>query len=1376
MSRVFISHSGRDSAWALAVARWLVAEQPDLAGEIFLDIDPETGIRSGQRWKDALRTASQRCEAVVCLVSRNWLESRECEAEYRAAEYFGKRIFCARIERPEGGEDITREWQHCDLFGEGPYVEIDVGPSREPVQVRTAGLQQLLAGLRAAGIGSEHFSWPPLDEPDRAPYRGWVPFAPQDAAVFFGRDGQILRAMDMLRVMRNDGTRPLFVVVGASGTGKSSFLRAGLIPRLRRDDRHFLVLEMMRPGRDALTGTHGLAASLHATRRQLGLHTPDLGVIKTALAHHDTASTRRWLLDIQQAAHQQLVDTGAETATLVLPIDQAEELVSADAGAEGRVLLALLADLLRVPVDQRLPLIVAVTIRTDRYQHLQTHPALTGIDSVLFDDLKPMPRDRFREIITGPVRRSPRHLELAADLVDRLIDDCGEGTDTLPLLSLTLATLYRDYGTGGALTVSHYTRLGGIDTIVATEVAGVLSRDPAVRQEELALLRSAFIPFLVTIAPNGDQPLRRTARWDDLPADARPLIDRFVDRRLLVKDHRTHGGRIETVVEVAVESLLRQWDDLAAWLREEADDLRTAENIERAAEDWHRNARADAWLATGARLIAAEALAGRPGYRERLATTIDYLVAARQHEDARRADILREAIRHATALRTRVRIAIAFATVAVLVAVTAGFYYFRADAAERHATSLANAALAARLLQDAQLRFTAGHRDDRRAVVEALAAHALSPDTAETGLITAQYQTRNVAKITGKLHISALAVSEETRRIVSDDAEVWDLTSDAGPRALLGTKDSHALDATAMSPDGRWLASASSDVGVRVWDLATEAEARVLPDSATRVVRAVAVSTDGRWIVADDSTGDNGSMLVWDLATGVGPRVLPGPGKIGTAASLAISPDGRWIVAAGYSAADESVRIWDLATDAGPRALPDIKHHSVEAAAVSPDGRWVVTAYYGDAVRVWDLATGAAPRALPETAAGNTYSVAVSPNGRWIVGADRAGTVRVWDLTSDASPRVLPDTRSGTARSVAVSPDGRWVMDIDSEGVVRVWDLATNARPRPLPDRKTSPPEALAVSPDGRWIVEAGSISPDGRWIVESETSFQGRSIVRGNGSARVWDMATNAEPRVLHGAGDDWGEIVAVSPDGRWVVSDTNGVVRVWDMATNAEPRVLHGAADHWAGTVAVSPDGRWIVDSDFVYGIVRVWGDLTSNAEPRVLDELRYTQYRLTAVAVSSDGRWLAGVDQEGAVLMWDLTSRNRFRILPGLGSKETTVVAVSPDGHLVATGDDTGGVHIWSTTASQAETASIPSGLDEIGGLAFDTENRSINVASSGRVSRIVSFADLPFAVPNPKSLCAKLATPMTEGEWDAWVTPSLPPARLCDPPASQPHRGN
>ena len=545
-----MSHSSKDNRQAEALRAWLVAQDPPLANEIFLDTDTDTGLKPGVKWKNQLVSANSRCEAVICLLSTNWESSPECLAEYRTAENLGKQILCARLQ--DGTGRYTGEWQYTNLFADGLSGEdVETTPVRggPPVVFAKVGLHQLRDAIRGAGIAAENFVWPSPSQPDRAAYRGWEPFEELDAGVFFGRDAQIVRALDMLRAMRTTGVDSLFVVLGPSGSGKSSFMRAGLLPRLRREDRHFVLLDIMRPERHALTSDTGLAHAIHAGRRRLGLEQPPLGDIEIACTA-DAAAVRTLLGECRQVAAQRVSDAGPDAAApiLVLPLDQAEELFTADAGPEAAAFLQLIAELAKPDADgQRLGLIVAGTIRTDRYEVMQIAPQLAELSSEVFNDLKPMPDNQFRDVITGPANRASaggRKLSIAPELVNHLLDDAAEGGDALPLLALTLRRLYDRYGATGELTLASYEAMGGMDRVVQTAVDEVLSADPAQRGRQLAELRAAFIPWLATINPDNDQPMRRVARYSDLPEPSRALIEAFVEKRLAGQGPaRRRGGR-----------------------------------------------------------------------------------------------------------------------------------------------------------------------------------------------------------------------------------------------------------------------------------------------------------------------------------------------------------------------------------------------------------------------------------------------------------------------------------------------------------------------------------------------------------------------------------------------------------------------------------------------------------------------------------------------------------------------------------------------------------------------------------------------------------------------------------------------------------------
>ena len=215
-----------------------------------------------------------------------------------------------------------------------------------------------------------------------------------------------------------------------------------------------------------------------------------------------------------------------------------------------------------------------------------------------------------------PTEAGPLRIEPA--LVDELLADCTDGADTLPSSSLMLARLFDDYGDDGDLTLAEYQAMGGMRNIVQTEVDGLLSRDKQTRREQLELLRAAFVPWLATFSPGNDQAVRRVARWDDLPPETQPLLDAFVAKRLLVKDNRASGD----VVEVALESLLRQWDELAEWLREQRQNLLNADEIQRDDVRWEAAGRDSAYLLFGTRLSEAERLAQINGIRQQTRRSI----------------------------------------------------------------------------------------------------------------------------------------------------------------------------------------------------------------------------------------------------------------------------------------------------------------------------------------------------------------------------------------------------------------------------------------------------------------------------------------------------------------------------------------------------------------------------------------------------------------------------------------------------------------------------------------------------------------------------------------------------------------------------------
>ncbi|HUE12497.1 MAG TPA: SUMF1/EgtB/PvdO family nonheme iron enzyme [Steroidobacteraceae bacterium] len=545
-------------------------------------------------------------------------------------------------------EDLTETWQIVRLAAGRDHVMLravlPITHDESHVTFSAEGLQRLKHGLEEAGLDAKYFAWPPQNDPNRPPYRGLRPLEAEDAGIYFGRDAPIVEALDRLRGLRETTPPRLLVILGASGAGKSSFLRAGLFPRLARDDRNFLPLPIIRPERVAISGETGLLSALEGAFAASRITIPRAAL--RAAIQGGAAKLKPLLQSLADESTPVAPDTGTKLTppALALSIDQAEELFLAEAQDEAQPFLALLRDLL----DTDTPAIIAVfTIRSDNYERLQLARELQGVRQEMLS-LPPMPKGSFAEVVKGPAQRldgTPRALDIEDGLVDALLADIEEGgaKDALPLLAFTLERLYGEYQAGGNLTLSQYNDLGRVKGSIEAAVERALKAadtDPAIPKDRvmrLAFLRRGLIPWLAGIDPDTGARRRRVARLSEIPAEARPLIQCLVEQRLLATDVNKDTG--EATIEPAHEALLRQWGLLVGWLTEDAGLLAVLERVKRSSSDWAANNRGRAWLTHAAdRLVAAERLSARPDLAANLEPTdLAYIAACRKAQaDAKR--------------------------------------------------------------------------------------------------------------------------------------------------------------------------------------------------------------------------------------------------------------------------------------------------------------------------------------------------------------------------------------------------------------------------------------------------------------------------------------------------------------------------------------------------------------------------------------------------------------------------------------------------------------------------------------------------------------------------------------------------------------------
>ena len=603
---IFISYSGLDpegDAWADRLAGWF----QEWNYGYFRDKDHSHGIRAGEEWRPGLFRFLRLAQAMVCLCSKHYEGSPWCVGEVAIAVNEGKTVIPIHLLNPDE-EAQSQPLPSMLQTRQAIRVPDALHPSAEQLEEVRHRLRTVL---------NESLKWRDLQTWDATlpPYPGLPAFEAEQAPVFFGRDPEIVRVVQQLTSLALNAPGFL-LLLGASGIGKSSLVRAGIIPRLRGEsERRWLVLELFKPGPNPITQ---LYQQLDNIWRELKVSSPSTVNNESA---EDTLL--RWLQWLQ-------LSTGA---TVLLVIDQFEELLSPELHPESVQFLEFLQALLQsTPND----IMVLAALRSDFLIKLESlWPILTAMASCLA--LKPIAQDHFRELISGPAKRSG--LTLQPGLADLLMTGIGS-QDALPLLAYTLEKLWRRRLERGRpvegmnselsdLTLSDYEALGGIAGAVSA-IAHICWDPQTSSEADAVALREAFLDHLVTLTEEGTA-AKRAAELQELPERSRLIVQRMVNRRLLVSD----AGR----VEIAHEALLRTWEPLVKWIEEGKEELLQRRRVRRLGDDLKAAAPRQRRLAleTLAALAAAGGSEGRAVQKE-AAGTLAALLAEGTVPEADRLD------------------------------------------------------------------------------------------------------------------------------------------------------------------------------------------------------------------------------------------------------------------------------------------------------------------------------------------------------------------------------------------------------------------------------------------------------------------------------------------------------------------------------------------------------------------------------------------------------------------------------------------------------------------------------------------------------------------------------------------------------------------
>ena len=1124
------------------------------------------------------------------------------------------------------------------------------------------------------------------------PFIGLRPFESHENLLFFGREKQ---AVALVERLHHTG---FVAVVGSNGSGKSSLVRAGLIPQLKAG---FLVAErdrwhvvLMKPGDAPL---NNLAVALRSVLPK-NPAPPDAGTLRQAIEEGGT----RAVLDTLEPL---LDDTDAN---MLLVVDQFEELFRFGGRTARDTHRNEAIDFVSIMLglaDQRLrPVYVVMTMRSD---YLGDCDIFYGLPEALNRSQYLVPRltrKQLRAAIQGPIRLYGA--SITRPLVDRILNDMGGKSDRLPVVQHALMRTWQFWKKhpNGPIDHDHYRDAGTIEHALSNHAEEALHSMTA---DQLLLTEILFRALTDTDVSN--RRIRRPAYVSEIEAivgeveklqgmgrkEILDIVERFrSDGRSFLVDYEVPHSD-DRLIDISHESLIRQWKTLRDWVDKEALSRDTYRRLARRAAlypeqvgelrdpelqlalDWREeNKPTKTWAERHHR-----------GFEAAMAF-LDESEALRAREAKKKEEQQKRELE-----RKNARIFAMVVGMAFLIAVGLGFYAFT---------------------QRNQAK-----KDARLATSIMLAAQSL-------------------VRLDSKPDLALLASVEAIRRVSTVETQNSLLTAlQHHPRLnrfLQG--QSAAMWSVAFSPDGAHLASGSADHTIRLWDLETGQLLDTL-EGHTAAVLSVAFSPDGTRLASGSGAGPllQATIIVWDATTGQELQRLEG--HLNFVFSVAFSPTGDTLASGGF---DQTIRLWNLEMGQ-PLGEPLEGHTSaVLSVAFSPDGARLASGSFDQTIRLWDLETGQ-PLSQPlKGYAAAVWSVAFSPTGDTLASGSQDRTIRLWDLETAQPLSQLLEEHTRAVQSVAFSPTGDTLASGSVDRTIRLWDATTGQELQRL-EGHTRAVRSVAFSPDGArlasgsadhtirlWDLETGQLldTLEGHTAAVLSVAFSpdGTRLASGSGAGPllqatiiVWDATTGQELQRLEGH-LNFVFSVAFSPTGDTLASGGfDQTIRLWNLEMGqplGEPLEGHTSA---VLSVAFSPDGARLASGSFDQTI-RLW-DLETG-QP-LSQPLKGYAAAVWSVAFSPTGDTLASGSQDRTIRLWDLETAQPLSQLLEEHTRAVQSVAFSPTGDTLASGSVDRTIRLWDATTGQ-ELQRLEGHTDAVQSVAFSPDGEHLASGSADHTIRL------------------------------------------------------
>ncbi|MDF5715823.1 MAG: hypothetical protein PUP93_18550 [Rhizonema sp. NSF051] len=1117
---------------------------------------------------------------------------------------------------------------------------------------------------------------------ETSPYKGLKKFETEDKDLFFDRDQFLTTLVNELEQTN------LILLLGASGSGKSSVVRAGLIPWLSQKWGSRLVSLMFTPDSDpfesfyaSLLGKYKQAEAQDAREAKVGTLTQ----VVTRLKQSDDY----WLIFI----------------------DQFEELFTTNQPDKRNQLIASLVQLSKT--KQRSVKIVA-TMRADFLDQLSPYPQLVKATDKHRPFIAEMQRDELRLAIEQPAAQHGVVFE--EGLVEEIINNVQGQAGYLPLLQYTLNLLWetevKNNNIGDrTLNISTYRQLGGVRGALQQRVEKIYNN--LTKDQQTCVQRI----FLRLVEIGGDEesgtewkPVRRRATLFEFSEKReKEVLTQLIDQNLLVSNHQPQAE--VSTVEIAHDALLTSWTRLNEWIGENRQAIALCNRLNEDVRQWQKT-KADDELWSGSRLERVLELKQNESFNQVLGGFYD---TANQFIDA--------SVGRRDRQRRKTVIALsAFSSVALALAAFSGIQYLKSDMAQ---------VLAQRQTSEASF---AGNRNTLDALLVGLEAtkHFQSSiwgnfvlqmqSDMQTTLEQAVYWRREHNRLEGHQNIvQSVSFSPDGQMLATgsydNTVKLWH--SDG---SLITTLKGHTQPVMSVrfSRDGRMIASGSKDGTVRLWH--RNGNLVKVFKAHNRPILSVSFSPDGKTIATGSE--DNTAKL-WQID---GQLVKTLQGHRGWVKQVSFTPDGNWIVTI---STDTTVKLW---TRDG-NLFKTLTEHTdvVNSASFSPDGQILATASKDKTVKLWNP-EGKLQTTIPHPE--QVYSVSVSSDGI-IASGSLDGTVILW--TRDGRRLDTLASHKGLIPSLDFSPDGQILATAGNDRIIKLWEV-NRSWLTVLAGHDGSATSAV-FSRDGKWVASGGSDGTVRLWSTEGKLLFtlpghtdevlgvsfspNGRTIASGSADKTVKLWSTDGKlQRTLRGHQDTVNS-VNFSPNGQMIVSASDDqTARLWSL-DGKEPKILRGHIGA-VYSASFSPNGK-IIATTSEDGKVKLW--TLDGKELRTLSGHTGT---VESANFSPDGQTLATASDDSTVKLWSLDGN----VITTLRGHTATVldVSFSPDGQTIATASSDDTIKLWQRDGTLITTLSgHQSGVNTV---SFSPNSKFLASAGTDGFVLLWNVSDL-----NLKGLVAK-----------------------------------